>query len=491
MVSVLIWLVVTRRTISNWNEYDQSRVNTWDSIYTQLQTISPGSYCIMESFVNNNENAIYANQGMMVWGGGDLNTNITQADMGFNSNWDFSGGLYTNLGFSQPGVVDYQESHDETTTGDERVMFKLEYYGNGSGAYSTKTLATALQRAAMGTSFWALMPGPKMMWMFGELGYDYSPDECANGTSVTCGNTDPKPLPWANYYTNANRQALYSVYSKLFNLRQAYPATFETGSVNYSTSGSVKWMSVWSSNLQVMVYGNFDVVQETGTISFPSTGTWYNLFTGTTVNESTTSSQSVTLNPGEYYVYVNIPAAVTVPVRFIDFTAQYQNGGTVLLNFTTTNELTNDHYDIERSIDGINFTQIGAVAAAKNAAGSTAYSFNDITATTTGKVYYRIKQIDVTGQYTYSKVLSVTINSQEGWHTFFAGNSIKVVMQANANKVNIVLHDALGRTLIEQTASNVTVGQVIEIPTNAYAKGLYLISVTSESGSRTDKVIVK
>jgi len=309
--------------VGNWNNYDQGRVNTWDSIYTRLQSISPGSYCILESFVNSNENQVYVNQGMMVWGsGGDMNSPITQASMGYSSpTWDFSSGFYfNNSGFTQPGVVDYQESHDETTSGDERVMFKNENYGNSSGAYNIKDTNTALLRAAMTGAFWSMMPGPKMIWQFCELGYDYSPDACSNG-ALTCNNVDPKPLPWGKYYHNANRQALYNVYSKLFNLRNmpAYLPTFTNNgnstNTHYDFSGAVKWMSNYGSPLHVMAYGNFDVVQQTGSISFPSTGEWYNYLTGDSINVSTTNFQSVTLQPGEYYVYVNIRGTITnIPV---------------------------------------------------------------------------------------------------------------------------------------------------------------------------------
>lgn len=289
--------------VAAWGNYDQSRVNTWESIYDSLQKISLKSYCILEMFADNSEQTVEANYGMLIWG--DMNAQFTQASMGYNTNWDFSGALATTLGWSQAGLVAYQESHDETVGGDERVMFKNESFGNVGLHYNIKDTSIGLQRATMTTAFWAMMPGPKLLWQFEELGYDYSPDACSNGT-VTCGNTDPKPIRW-DYKNNANRLALFNVYSKLFRLRNLsnYLTTFTTGSINKDLSSYVKWMSVYSDSLQVMVYGNFDVNAQTGNISFPSTGTWYNLFTGTTKNVTTTNLQSVTLQPGEYYVYVN------------------------------------------------------------------------------------------------------------------------------------------------------------------------------------------
>jgi glycosidase len=468
---------------SSDGSYDATRVSNAANINASLQSISPGSYCILESFEPENADQVNNND-VLVWGNGKLTSQISQAGESNLTSSDFVGaGLYTNNGCNKAGLVDYQESHDEV-----RVMYNIEKYGKIYGSYNTQTVTTALQRAAMGTAFWALMPGPKMMWMFGELGYDYGDNACADGTT-TCGRLDPKPLPWSNYYTDANRQALYNVYSKLFQLRNDYASTFlDASSTKYNTSGLVRWMNLWSTTLQVTVYGNFDVAQQSGTISFPSNGTWYNFFTGATINVSN-YTYNVTLNPGEYYVYVNLPNAL--PVSWIDFSAQYQNGGTVLLNWTTANELANDHYDVERSIDGKNFTHLGAVSAVKNVTSNSIYNFNDATAPA-GKVYYRVKQVDVTGKYSYSKIVAVTTDARtNSWHTFYTGTSVRVALQSDITKVVITLRDASGKLLVQQSAGNASNGQTIDVPVGKYAKGLYLITVSSDQGSRTDKVMVK
>lgn len=296
-------------TDNTWEStVDQGRMNTWDNINTELQSIKPNTYCILESFVNYTEQKHYTDNGMLTWGNGaNENYAFTQGSMGYyNSGADFSSGIYSSAGLTQPGMITYQESHDETLGGDERIMFKNENYGAASGSYNVKDTATALKRAAMTTAFWSMIPGPKMMLMFGELGYDYSPNACSNG-ATTCNNVDPKPIRW-DYYTNANRRGLYDVYSKLLSLRNvaAYQSTFTTGTVNKNLAGAIKWLNVVGSSLQVMVYGNFDVMPQTGTVSFPSTGTWYNFFTGATTSVTTTALQNVTLQPGEYYVFLNM-----------------------------------------------------------------------------------------------------------------------------------------------------------------------------------------
>ena len=284
------------------SNYDQARVNIWDTLYNYQQSVSSGSYCILEMFADNSEEKVEANYGMMIWG--NLNYAFNQATMGYgtSSSWDLSSGVYTNRGYNSANLVTYQESHDE-----ERLMYKNEVYGNSSGSYSTKDTATGLKRNAMAAAFWAMIPGPKMLWQFGELGFDYSINTCADLTVDASGacRLTPKPLVW-NYYSNANRLALYNVYSKLLNLRNTpkYINAFTTGSINYDLANAFKSLVVTSDSLSFVVVGNFDVVPQTGSVTFPTAGTWYSYLTGSLITASG-AAQSITLQPGEYYVYTN------------------------------------------------------------------------------------------------------------------------------------------------------------------------------------------
>jgi len=470
---------------SSGGNYDQNRVNTCSNINASMQSISPGSYCILESFTA--DNAANVNNGMLVWGAGKISSVISSADEGFINNSDFvSQGLYTNQGCNQAGIVTYQESHDEP-----RVMYNIETSGNTYQSYNPKTVTTALNRAAMGTAFWALIPGPKMLWMFGELGYDYGDNVCSNGTT-TCGRLDTKPMPWGTYYQDANRKALYGIYSKLLNLRNTYPATFlDANSTKYSTSGAVRWMNLWSNTLQVTVYGNFDVVTQSGTISFPSNGTWYNLFTGATINVSNYSS-NVTLSPGEYYVYVNLSEALTVPVTWIDFTADKGFNNIVNLNWTVADEVNNDHYDIERSVDGVNFSKIGTVAGNTSSFSNVAYTFVDNNNVPVGKVYYRIKEVDNNGKSSFSKIVVINSDVQSNlWYSTVTGSNIRVYIKSDMGKATVSVHDISGKVLYNQKLENALSGQQISIPVNQFAKGIYILKIDSEKGNKSDKIVIQ
>jgi 1,4-alpha-glucan branching enzyme len=291
--------------VGAWGAYDAGRVATWDAIYNQMQTASPGSYCILEMFADNSEQQVEANYGMMLWGE-DLGTTYNQATMGYSTpspggaTWDLTGSIYTSLGgWNNPGLVVYQESHD-----DERLMYNNEQYGDSSGSYSIKDTATALARDAMSTSFWALAPGPKMLTEFGELGFDYSINWCSNGTVDPTGGCrlTPKPIRW-DYLQVPARKKLHDTYAALLTLRANYPG-LATGSTNYSLTGNVKYLGVQSDSLGVMVVGNFDVVSATGSIPFATAGTWYDYLSTDSIVAGA-GPQSLNLAPGEYHVFTN------------------------------------------------------------------------------------------------------------------------------------------------------------------------------------------
>jgi glycosidase len=291
--------------VAAWGNYDAGRVATWDTIYNQMQAASPGSYCILEMFADNSEQQVEANYGMLLWGE-DLNTNYNQATMGYSTTsatgatWDITGSIYSSLGgWNLPGLVVYQESHD-----DERLMYNNENYGNSSTFTNVKDTATGLARDGMSTAFWALAPGPKMLTEFGELGFDYSINWCTNGTvdpSGSCRLT-PKPIRW-DYLQDTARKKLHDVYAALLSLRSNYPGLI-TGQTSYSLTGNAKYLQVQSDSLSAMVVGNFDVVPAATSVTFATTGTWYDYLSTDSIT-ATGSAQSIDLAPGEYHVYLN------------------------------------------------------------------------------------------------------------------------------------------------------------------------------------------
>jgi hypothetical protein len=220
--------------------------------------------------------------------------------MGFLPNSNFSGNIFTARGWTKPHLLGYMESHDE-----ERLMYKALQFGNSLGTYNIRSLATALKRMELTAAFGTMIPGPRMIWQFGEVGYDFSINHCPDGTVNNNCRTSNKPIRW-DYQNVTERKALFNVYSKLNQLRQhpLYKNNFTSDRIVHSLNGPFKWLQLTTDTSNIVVLGNFDVAASQASITFPNAGTWYDYLTGSTFN-ATGAGQSIVLQAGEYKVYVN------------------------------------------------------------------------------------------------------------------------------------------------------------------------------------------
>jgi len=272
--------------------YDQSRINIISAYYDTIKSVNPAAYLILEHFADNSEEKVLANKGMMLWG--NMNYNYCEAAMGYPSTSDLTWGVYTERQWSNPNLVTYMESHDE-----ERQMFKCLKYGASDGTYSTKDSATSLRRAALTATFFYTLPGPKMIWQFGEQGYDYSIFYPSGNEST---KLDPKPPRW-DYMKNGNRVYLYDLVSSLIKLHKENPV-FETTDFDLSLSGAMKKIRLRNPNTSMVVLGNFDVKDGSITANFYNTGKWYEFFSGDSL-DVTTTDVNIALKAGEYRIYTN------------------------------------------------------------------------------------------------------------------------------------------------------------------------------------------
>lgn len=284
--------------VNAWSAYDASRIAIWKRYYDTLQLKSPGSYAILEHFAVNTEETELSNYGMMLWG--NMAYNYEQASMGYSTDWNFQGGIFTNRGWTNPYLVTYMESHDE-----ERMMYKNLQFGNSAGSYNIKDLNTALKRIEMSGAFLFTIPGPKMFWEFGEMGYDFPINYCQDGTVNSNCRTDPKPIRW-DYLQNIQRQRLHDIFAALIKLRfhPLYRNDFTTNRISWDLSSSIKYFAITTDTSNLLVVGNFDVTPQTSTITFQNAGTWYDYLSTATIS-ATGVAQSITLQPGEYHVYLN------------------------------------------------------------------------------------------------------------------------------------------------------------------------------------------
>lgn len=198
------------------------------------------------------------------------------------------------------------ESHDE-----ERILFKAVNEAGQTNGNLNRALA---RMPALGSIFF-LVPGPKMIWHFAELGWNLTQNTCSNGSVNNNCRLDTKPQPqWTQNWMNVPaRRRIYDEWSKMIGLR-TQQNVFENGqfAFNLSVAGRPR-LDVWtstqpSSSLSyVMVHANFSTTSNTFQAFFPYTGTWYNLMDNSVLNVTSTTMDITLEADGGYAVYGNQP----------------------------------------------------------------------------------------------------------------------------------------------------------------------------------------
>jgi glycosidase len=280
--------------ISGDFNYNEERIGILTDMANDIWAHSPDAYVIFEHLADNSEETQLVDEGIMLWG--NLNHSYASAIEG-NASSDLNWALASTRGWNNNYLVSYMESHDEP-----RMMYNALEYGQIQGEYNVQNVDIALERVKLASAFYYTLPGPKMIWQFGELGYDI--DINFNG------RTGSKPLPWGEdglgYYENEDRQKLYKTVSAILKLVNENNDVFEGGNFSWTPSGAGRSINISHDDMNVTIVGNFGTSSTTMTPNFQHTGTWYNYFFNTDL-EVTDVSETITLNPGEFHIYTDVP----------------------------------------------------------------------------------------------------------------------------------------------------------------------------------------
>ncbi|WP_435134482.1 alpha-amylase family glycosyl hydrolase [Formosa sp. A9] len=293
------------------NSYQQDRVDILKQYADYSWSLDASHYVIFEHLGQDNEEQQWANyrtdegKGIMMWG--KMTDPYNQLTMGYASNSNINRMGHKSHGFNSKRLVGYAESHDE-----ERLMYKNLQYGAASGSYSVKDLNTALARMEALGAVSLSIPGPKMIWHFGDLGMENSINTCSDGSvseNVDCKlATKPQPQWTNNWLANSNRKAIYDTWARLNALKINEPV-FE-GDYTITSGNLTPLIRIWDNTLpsselsDVVIIANFDTTAQTVNPEFSSNGTWYNLMDDTNIP----ATNAIVLEPGTFKIYGNNPA---------------------------------------------------------------------------------------------------------------------------------------------------------------------------------------
>lgn len=182
-----------------------------------------------------------------------------------------------------------------------------------------------------------------------------------------------------------------------------------------------------------------------------------------------------------------------LPVNMTEFKAVYSNGISHL-DWNTSQENNSSHFEIERSLDGVNFTRLGKVIAAGNSTNKTNYGFNDIHPLA-GINYYRLKMLDKDGKFTYSNIVTVNANVKGNvlsaiYPSPFTSKLNITVATETAPKAEVEIFDNAGKLAVKYTTAvskginNITIENLDKL-----SKGVYIIKVKLGEDVFTKKLI--
>lgn len=302
------------------NGYQQDRVDVLREYVDYSWTLDPYHYAIFEHLGSDSEEQQWANyrigetipKGVMMW----KEMWNDYKNLGNGSSANISGMGSNEHGFTMKRALGYPESHDK-----DRVMYEMVTFGASNGSYDITDLNTALTRMSTIGATSIMIPGPKMLWHFAELGMDISIWTCNNGVvnSDYDGNNDgdcklaTKPQPqWANNWTSdPNRSQVFSDWARLNDLK-INEDVFE-GDYSIDSGDLTPRIFIWNDAIpatelkNVVILANFDLTAQNIVPDFPYTGTWYDLMdeTNSTSINVTNTTATINIPAGEFRIYGN------------------------------------------------------------------------------------------------------------------------------------------------------------------------------------------
>ncbi len=191
----------------------------------------------------------------------------------------------------------------------------------------------------------------------------------------------------------------------------------------------------------------------------------------------------------------NLGTPGVLPLNFLSFDAR-QEKNDVLLNWHVAQVSNHSYFSIERSVDGINFSEIGRNTDYINGPGEISLSYTDISVTREDKtIYYRIKQCDQDGRCRYSVIRSVNFRNKVQILSIFpqpVNEKLNILYQSkDEGSVSIVISDINGKRILQQVRYLSSGNQTIEVNTGALLAGSYFIKITDHANNSVTARFIK
>lgn len=322
----------------------------------------------------------------------------------------------------------------------------------------------------------------------------FSPSVCGGlGVSTTGTGFDNTDYILAGHATFTNNQQFTDVagMTGVFNSRWARIWYIDVTNTAANISADVTFdMSDGGVSVTPGPASNYVLLYRAG-----QSGNWSELATATsTVGDQVIFSAFTFTNDGYYTIGSKNYNTSPLPIELLNFTA-IKNGGRVDVSWQTASESSNDYFSVERSKDGIDFETVAIVKGSSNSRSIIDYSETDFTPFE-GISYYRLKQTDINGEFTYSKKVAVNYHFGDVGMDIFPNPSngdFKINLTNIENQeVLVVVKDPAGKECYSRVVITQTNEELIAVDlAGKLLPGTYLVIASSVSKLFSKKIIIK
>ena len=205
----------------------------------------------------------------------------------------------------------------------------------------------------------------------------------------------------------------------------------------------------------------------------------------------------VNLSNDQWFTVGTFSSLNVLPIELLSFTALLNNEDNVEINWATATETHNDYFVVERSKDGLIWEPI----ITKPGAGTTtlASTYFDVDyAPLSGLSYYRLKQVDFDGTYTYSNIEFVNRNKNKGYGSFNMypnpnkGNDLTIEFsEYSDDDLTINIIDPTGKLVAIKNINGDSRNGIVSLQLNHLPKGLYYLRASTGNYVETKKLIIE
>jgi len=165
----------------------------------------------------------------------------------------------------------------------------------------------------------------------------------------------------------------------------------------------------------------------------------------------------------------------TLPIELISFEAEVKNEKHIELNWLTATEHNNDYFTIERSENGFDWSDISRIEGSINSSSIISYSTIDYEPLK-GHSYYRLKQTDIDGQYSYSNIVTVNFDQNNILYAYpNPTNGILTIVGARKSLEKIKIFNAIGADISSQLIFRRMGEEKMEVDLSEFKMGFYFI----------------